>query len=79
MSGKSGGVGGVEDDNGGFLQGYRLRGRGWATVAMVAANGILESSECNIKRDFGVDKGAALEIRNGWQGWGRQGSSGVRV
>ena len=50
-----------------------------AIGAVVAENGSLEAAECDVKRYFGGNKGAALEIRQAWRVKGRQGSSRVEV
>ena len=44
---------------------------------MVAANGGFEEAECNIRRNFGDGKGAALGIQQVQRGWEKQRSSGV--
>ena len=51
-------MGGVEADNVYLLQGEGIRGRMEAPGTMVAANGGLEASECDVRRIFGGSKGA---------------------
>ena len=43
----------------------------------MTANGISEEVVCNVRRDFGVGKGAALVIRKLWRGQGRWLGSGL--
>ena len=71
-------MGGVESNIVGLQQGYSLRGGGGGEPgAVVESNGDQEAAELYVKRYFGGGKGAALEIRQAWQGRRRQGSSGV--
>ena len=72
-------MGGVKSNIGGLRQGDRLAARWEEPGAVMTANGSQEVSLCYVKKYFGVGKGAALEIWQAWQGWGRHGSSGVRV
>ena len=44
-----------------------------APISMVAANGVQKAAECYVKRDPGGSKGSALEIRQAWRRWRRQG------
>ena len=61
-------MGGVEADTGGFQQGYRIQGRGEATVSVVLKNGGPEADDCNVNRYFGEGKGS----RRGRGGGGRE-------
>ena len=45
---------------------------------MVEENSGSEAAECNVRRDFGGGKGAALRIRQAWREQGRRGGSRVR-
>ena len=58
----SGGVGGVEANNWDMQQWDRLREMGEAPGVAVATNGGLEAADCNVIRDLGGTKGAALGI-----------------
>ena len=58
-------------------QGDRILGRGEALWNLVVANGGPEAAECDVRRDFGGDKGAALGTRQTWKRQGRQVRSGV--
>ena len=60
-------MGEVAYNLGGLIQGYRLQGSKEVSGAVVESNGNQEAAEFYVKRYFGGDKGAALEIRQAWR------------